>query len=111
MQVTEAQATNRLARLKRLIAIYESGAVSDFMDNVLDKVFAQEAADEEALIERLRANLSQFEAKYGMSSTEFYAEFRNGELGDAMDFMEWASVYEMHEGAVERLSWLTADEL
>ena len=108
MQVTEARATNRLTRLKRLIAIYESGAVSDFMDNVLDKVFAQEAADEEALIERLTANLDKFEAKYGMSSLEFYTRFRSGELGDAMDFMEWASLYDMHEGAVERLSQLTS---
>lgn len=44
---------------------------------------------------RLEENLATFEKQYAMSSTDFYARFENGELGDAMDFMEWASTIEM----------------
>ena len=30
-----------------------------------------------------------------MDSEYFYDEFENGKLGDAMDFIEWASLYDM----------------
>ena len=106
MQVTEAQTTTGLSRLERLIRLYEMGHASSYLDRVLDKVFAQQATDDEALVKQLRAELNEFEAKYEMDSASFYAKFRTGELGDAMDFMEWASIYDMHEGAVQRLSVL-----
>jgi hypothetical protein len=106
MQVTESQATTRSSRLQRMIRIYQSGQVSDFMDRVLDKVFAQEAAKEKALIDQLRIDLDEFEEQYGQDSETFYARFRAGEMGDTMDFMEWASLYDMYTGALARFSML-----
>ena len=89
-----------------LIRLYSIGFVSSYLDRVLDKVFAQQATEYEVLIQQLRSDLAEFEAKYEMNSATFYARFRAGEMGDAMDFMEWASLYDMHEGAVQRLSLL-----
>jgi hypothetical protein len=106
MQVAEVQTTTGLSRLERLIRLYEMGHASSHLDRVLDKVFAQQVIDDEALIAQLRADLDDFEAKYEMDSASFYARFRAGEMGDAMDFMEWASLYDMHEGAVQRLAVL-----
>ncbi len=106
MQVAEVQTTTGLSRLERLIRLYEMGFGSSYLDRVLDKVFAQQATDDEVLIQQLRSDLAEFEAKYEMNSATFYARFRAGEMGDAMDFMEWASLYDMHEGAVQRLSLL-----
>lgn len=106
MQLAEPQTTTGLSRLEQLIRLYEMGHASSYLDRVLDKVFAQQAIDDEALLTQLRADLDDFEAKYEMDSASFYARFRAGEMGDAMDFMEWASLYDMHEGAIQRLSVL-----
>ena len=106
MEVANARSMTRSSRLEKMIRIYEAGQVSDFMDSVLDKVFAQEAAKEKALIEQLRNDLDEFEEQYGQDSDSFYARFRAGEMGDAMDFMEWASLYDMYTGALARLSLL-----
>ncbi len=41
----------------------------------------------ESLMEVL-ADLRHFEQIYGMSTLEFYARFRSGQMGDAEDFMK-----------------------
>jgi hypothetical protein len=43
------------------------------------------------LAEELRA----YEQKYGMTSEEFFGRFQRGELGDAMDFIDWAGAYNL----------------
>ena len=106
MQVAEAHPIGQMSHLERLIQLYEMGQASSYLDRVLDKVFAQQATDDEALIKQLRAVMDEFELKYEMDSDSFYTRFRAGELGDAMDFMEWASLYDMHEGAARRLAVL-----
>lgn len=105
--VETKQAMSRRSRLEQLIRLYETGQASDYLDRVLDKAFAQEAAEEEELISQLRSDLNEFETRYGMDSSTFYKRFRAGEMGDAMDFMEWASLYDMHQNAIARLELLT----
>ena len=41
-----------------------------------------------------------------MTSDEFYRRFRNGELGDDMDLVEWSIFWDMHQATEKRLSWL-----
>ncbi len=45
---------------------------------------------------RTRERLRQFEQRYGISSEEFEKRFRSGELGDALDFIEWAGELELY---------------
>jgi hypothetical protein len=40
--------------------------------------------------------LKQFEKKFGMSTIEFYQKFRAGKMGDSMDVIEWAGLYEAY---------------
>ncbi len=101
------QTMSRRSRLEQLIRLYETGQASDYLERVLDKAFAQEAAEEEELIKQLRSDLDDFETQYEMDSSTFYKQFRAGEMGDAMDFMEWASLYDMYQRANERLDLLT----
>jgi hypothetical protein len=49
----------------------------------------------QAWLEETDADLRDFEREYGMLSAEFYEKFTRGELGDAMDFVEWASIVQM----------------
>lgn len=56
-------------------------------------------APEQEHIERkwsdLETRLRTFEVEFGMGSEEFYARYEAGELGDAAEFIEWASFYDM----------------
>ena len=112
MQVAElntTQTTKGLSRLARLIWIYEAGQNSELMDRVLDKVFAQEAADAQAAIELLDVDIQNYERQYGMLSEEFDSQFHAGELGDGMDFIEWSSLILMRSHLQQRLEILTGN--
>ncbi len=52
--------------------------------------------DMAASLRGILLDLQRFEQSYGMSTLEFYARFRSGQMGDAEDFMVWASLYEAH---------------
>ncbi|MBI4328826.1 MAG: hypothetical protein HY685_03055 [Chloroflexi bacterium] len=39
--------------------------------------------------------LSAFEARYKMSSQEFYVKFNTGHLTDKADYLRWATYYDM----------------
>ncbi len=104
-------ATNEktLDRLGRLETFYRRGYRSDVIDRSLDKIIALERADAEREEANLRERLQAFEAQYQMASPAFYQRFRAGELGDAMDYVEWSVFYEMWQAARERLEVLNAE--
>lgn len=110
LDVEASQTTRGLSRLERLIRIYETGQNSDLMDRVLDRVFAQEAADTQAAIQRLDGDIHNYEIQYGMSADDFFRQFDAGELGDAMDFIEWGSLIMMREDLRQRLEILTGQK-
>ena len=41
-----------------------------------------------------------------MESATFYRRFEAGELGDAMDFFEWASLYELRQDIIKKIQRL-----
>ena len=52
-------------------------------------------------------DLQEFELRFDMESHLFYRRFEAGELGDSMDFFEWAGLYELYQevqSKVERLA-------
>lgn len=109
MEAVDNRTTTRSTRLERLIRLYETGQASEFMDRVLDKVFAQEAAEAREAIERIDADLKKYENQYGMTSEDFNRQFRTGQLGDRMDFMEWGSLIMMKDDLRKRLQILTLE--
>ena len=52
---------------------------------------------------QLQADLAQFEQQHGLSSTEFYRRFQAGQTDDRMDYVEWASLVQMHASLKDRL--------
>jgi len=53
-------------------------------------------------------SLAQYEQKYGMESQEFYERFQQGEMGDAPDFMRWATQYEIYQELKQDLDQVLA---
>jgi len=59
---------------------------------------AESTSPVEDLVE-LSRDLRDLEIRYGLTSEEFAAKFKRGEMGDAMDFIEWIGLHEMYEFA------------
>jgi hypothetical protein len=45
---------------------------------------------------QLVRDLTLLEQKHGLSSTEFYGRYQRGEMGDEIEFMRWASNFEIY---------------
>ena len=43
----------------------------------------------------LNRQLLAWEQRYGMASSDFYARYRRGELGDELEFVRWAGRYRL----------------
>jgi len=54
----------------------------------------------------LQQQISQFEQNYNLLSQEFYSRYNKGEMGDEMDFIEWASTIEMLINVEKRMALL-----
>jgi predicted Zn-dependent protease len=96
-------------RLHALAKLYEQGPVSDLMDRTVEKLLRHEADECQAQLRQLQADLAEFEQKYQRSSTEFYQQFQAGQTGDAMDYVEWASLVQMTDNLTKRLRLLSGE--
>lgn len=95
-------------RLQYLETLYRQGYRSEVIDRSLDKIIALERAAARREYADLRERLQAFETRYQISSEDFYRRFRAGEMGDAMDVVEWSIFYEMWESVRARLAMLEA---
>lgn len=95
-------------RLQYLETLYRQGYRSEVIDRSLDKIIALECAAARREYADLRERLQAFETRYQISSEDFYRRFRAGDMGDAMDVVEWSIFYEMWESVRLRLAMLEA---
>ena len=73
----------------------------------LDRALTSEADAYHVQLSQLQADLAEFEQQHGFSSTEFYRRFQAGQTDDRMDYVEWASLVQMHANLKDRLRLLT----
>jgi len=90
-------------RVHILEKLYQQGQSSEVLDLALEKLFAYELDTCRRQLEQLEQDLAEFEAEYAISSAQFYTEFRAGKRGDAMDYVEWASLMDMADRLRERI--------
>ncbi|HID61879.1 MAG TPA: hypothetical protein EYP49_03930 [Anaerolineae bacterium] len=73
------------------------------LDLILGKLLDVALSQYRLRLERYEHDLREFEKRYGMESATFYRRFEAGELGDAMDFFEWAGLYELRLDLGEKI--------
>jgi len=87
----------------KLEVLKEAWADEADLDQVVGKLLDLTLGQHQRRVERYERDLRAFEAQYGMDSPTFYRRFEAGELGDAMDFFEWAGLYELHQALLEKI--------
>jgi hypothetical protein len=97
-------------RLYALAELYEQGQVSNLMGRALEKLLGYEADLCRTQLGQLQKDLAEFEQKYHLSSVEFYRQFQSGQIGDEMDYVEWASLVQMVDNLKKRLRLLVGEE-
>ena len=98
-----------LEKLQILEVLCRSGYQSDVIQRTIDKLIALEQDRVRNELSNLTAHLETFQDRYKMSSDEFYRRYEDGELGDAADFMEWSSFYDMAQSIQQHLNRLTGE--
>ncbi len=98
--------TRTVGRLEGLLRLYHTGYHSSVVDKTVEKLVILEVTRSNNELTRLRERLEAYERQYNMPSEDFYTKFRSGELGDAMDFVEWSVFWDMYESTQERLNEL-----
>jgi hypothetical protein len=78
------------------------------LDSILDKLLDATLSQYRLRLKRYEQDLAAFEKQYSMKSAAFYERFEAGELGDAMDFFEWAGLYELAQDLTAKAQHLEA---
>ena len=102
----ESETVDKLASLLRL---YREGYRNPVIDQAVAKLVTLEVKRARADLERLEERLAAYEERHAMSSPEFYAKFRAGEMGDDMDAVEWSILWDMRQATCRRLDELTIE--
>ena len=76
------------------------------LDLILGKLLEASLSHHRLRLERYERDLWAFEQRYGMESTAFYQRFEAGELGDSMDFFEWAGLCELRADILQKIQRL-----
>jgi hypothetical protein len=57
-------------------------------------------------LKHLSEEMREFEEQYGLSSGDFYAKWKDGQLGDETDFFEWFAYCDTYRRIVEKIHQL-----
>ncbi len=100
---------NNLLLIKYLDDIIRKNLYDDYLIKSLKKIIAYETRKTRKELESLKEELRAYEAKYNMTSEDFYNKFTNGLVGDDADYFEWSAIYKMYSRSLERLSILEGE--
>jgi hypothetical protein len=101
---------SKVRKLEEYIALTNASSLDRILEMTIDKLISREISRLTSQKARLKEQLTEFEGKYSLNSKEFYEKFERGELGDAMDFVEWSATYEMVENLERQLATLGEKE-
>lgn len=91
---------------QKLEILKKSFLDSSEFDQILDKLFDVVISQYRNRLKRYERDLHEFEERYKLDSTKFYQRFEAGEMGDAMDFFEWAGLYELYQAIQGKVNQL-----
>ncbi len=106
MMHTTTAHTTTAQRLEQLAQFYRQDQASDLMERTLEKLFRYEADLCRSQLRQLTEDLVVYEQQYGQSSREFFSQYQQGQTDDRIDYVEWASLFQMTQRLEHRLTML-----
>ena len=100
--VATTQILKKLQLLQELIGEEEVG--DEVTEVTISKLLSYESDKLRGRQNQIRQRLTAFEAGYRLKTEEFARKFREGTMGDAMDFFEWAALADMYHEISQRLA-------
>ena len=100
--VATTQILKKLRLLQELIGTEEVG--DEVTDVTISKLLSYEIDKLRGRQKQIRERLTAFEESYSLKTEEFARQFREGTMGDAMDFFEWAALADMYQEISQRLA-------
>ena len=91
-----------LLKVKNLEKFIQKHGDDTFISQTISKIMDYKIHKYSEEIKRLDKELKRFERSYKKESVVFLKEFKEGKLGDKMDFVEWASLYRMRNRLLEK---------
>ena len=79
-------------------------ALDGFVETTVAKLLDYEMERLAAYRQTVQEKLTVYEQQYGLSTTMFCREFREGRLGDAEDFFEWSALADIYEDVTRTLA-------
>jgi hypothetical protein len=97
--------TQILEKLRLLQALVQSeGVGDDVTESTVSKLLSYEIEKLRERQRQLREKLSAFEKQYNLKTEEFSRGFREGRMGDEMDFFEWSALADIDQDLSQRLT-------
>ena len=88
--------------LRVLSTAYDEKELRQLLSKVMDVALSQQ----QHRLRRYDRELQEFEQRYVMDSAVFYEQFEAGQLGDEMDYFEWAGLYELRQALEQKIQQL-----
>ncbi len=91
-----------LLKVKKLEKFVQKHEEDTFLSQTISKMVDYKIHKYNEEIKRLDKDLKRFERAYKKDSSVFFKEFKEGRMGDSMDFIEWSSLYQMRNSLLKK---------
>jgi hypothetical protein len=100
-----AATTQILEKLQLLQALVQSeGVRDDVTEATISKLLSYQLEKLRDRQRQIREKLTAFEERYNLKTDEFSRRFRDGRMGDEMDFFEWSALADIYQELSQRLT-------
>lgn len=86
--------------------LFKAKLQTPFVEEALGKLIQDQISQEKLALKRLMPRLLEYEKKYDMTSGTFFSLYKDGKLGDEMDYFEWNVLYKMRLESEKRIAIL-----
>ena len=86
-----------LRKVERVQSFIQRFGEDTFFEVTLQKMLDYKVNQYEQELKEIEEALRRFEEQYGLSTAAFLERFEAGQMGDEIDFLEWASLHRMKE--------------
>ena len=96
------QVLKKLQLLQELVG--EQKDSDEVLEATVSKLLHYELEKLQGRQNQIREKLTAYEERYHLKTEEFSRQFREGKLGDDMDFFEWSALAEIHQELSQKLA-------